>query len=378
MYTERQRLTAVNRFKQLDAGIVKDLNEIVALVAQICNTPVAMVTLLDEDTQWFKAAAGTEVECTPRGVSFCNHTIKQADLYIVPDLKADALHCINPLVTGDPFVRFYAGAPIITKDGFAIGSLCVVDMQPRELTDHQKKCLSVMTKQVVNLMEFNWSLSTLAEQNKRQQEQSKAISESELKLKAMFDSSSDTHILIGRDCEVLAYNKSAAGFIRAIYKHKLTLGDCILDYTDPAIIEQFKKYFQVALSGRTIKREWLLMAGTPAACWKVTTFIPVRNNKGEVIGVALNSTDVTTHKRQEEHIHHQNEALQRIAMIQSHELRRPVASLLGIMDLMRLENVNFNYFEMMELTVNELDEKIRGIVKDSESTLHGRHLASVA
>jgi PAS domain S-box-containing protein len=377
-HAEHQRINAVNRFKSIDTSIVADLNELVAITAAICNTPVALVTLLDEDTQWFKAAVGTDVTCTPREVSFCNYTIEQQGLYLIPDLAADERHNANPMVTGEPHVRFYAGAPLITKDGFAIGSLCVIDMQPRELTEHQQKSILVMAKQVVNLMEFNFSINAMAEQNKKEQAQSIAIGESELKLKAIFDSSNDTHILVDKNYEVMAYNKSAATFIRNTYKHKITEGDCILDYTDPSIIGQFKKYFNVALSGRTIKREWMLMQGTVFACWKVISFIPVKDKEGKVIGVTLNSSDITHHKKQEAYINVQNEALQRIAIMQSHELRRPVASLLGIMDLIRMENISFNYMDIMELTMNELDEKIRGIVKDSENTLHGRHLAIVA
>ncbi|MFA6246782.1 MAG: GAF domain-containing protein [Mucilaginibacter sp.] len=377
-YTEQQRLTAVNRFMHLDAGIVKDLNELVALVAEICQTPVALVTLLDKDTQWFKASVGTEIECTPRSVAFCNLTIQQPDLNIINDLSADPMHFNNPLVTGEPYLRFYAGAPLITKDGFAIGSLCVIGMKPGELTAHQKKALQVMAKQVVNLMELNWSLNTLASQRTKEQEHATAIGESELKLKAIFDSSKDTHILADRNYEVLAFNRSAAAFVKNAYGRKLAEGDTLLDFTEARILPQFKKYFNIALTGRSIKREWLLMQGTPFACWKVTTFIPVRNSVGDVMGVALNSTDITHHKKQEAYINIQNEALNRIAIIQSHELRRPVASLLGIMDLIKMENINFSYFDMMELTVNELDEKIRSIVKDSENTLHGRHLAVVA
>ncbi|WP_374949029.1 GAF domain-containing protein [Mucilaginibacter sp.] len=377
-YTERQRLTAVDRFKQLDAGITKDLNDLVSLVSDICETPVALVTLLDENTQWFKAAVGTEINCTDRSVAFCNYTIEQTNLHIIPDMWLDDEHKTNPLVTGQPNVRFYAGMPLITKDGFAIGSLCIIDMQPRELTAHQIKTLGIMAKQVVNLMELNYSINSLEEKHHKELQQNLAISESELKLKAMFDSTNDTHILVGKKYEILAFNKSAALFIRNVFKHKLANGDSILKYTDPLLLSQFKKYFSVALTGRTTKREWMMMPGTPFACWKVTTFIPVRDASGEVIGVALNSTDITHHKRQEEYINVQNEALNRIAIIQSHELRRPVASLLGIMDLLKMENIDFTYFAMMELTINELDEKIRGIVKDSENTLHGRHLAIVA
>lgn len=376
--TEHKRLNAVNRFKHLDAGIKNDIDQLVDMIADICQTPVALVTLLDKDTQWFKSAKGTDVASTPRGMSFCNNTIKQTQLVIIPDILADAEHCTNPLATGDPHVRFYAGAPLITQDGFAVGSLCVVDMEPRELTDHQKKSITILARQVANLMEFNWSLNTMQDQHKVEQVNTRARIESEMKLKAIFDSSTDTHILIDKNFQVTAFNKSAAVFTRTHYQHKLANGDNILAYTEPSMQLKFKKYCNVALAGRSVRREWLLMPGTSLECWKLTTFVPVRDNDGEVIGVTVNSTDVTHRKRQEAYIHVQNQALQRIAMMQSHELRRPVASLIGIIDLMKMENINFDYFDMIELTVNELDEKIRGIVKDSENTLHGRHLSIVA
>ncbi|TWR26643.1 PAS domain S-box protein [Mucilaginibacter achroorhodeus] len=377
-YTEEERLTAVERFKQLDANITTDLNELVNLVAVICDAPVALVTLLDEDTQWFKAFVGTDLTCTDRQVAFCNDTIKHTGLNVIADTHLSEHFKSNPLVTGAPFVRFYAGAPLITKDGFAVGSLCIIDTKPRVLTEHQKTTLLVMAKQVVHLMELNWSLKTLEHKHEIEQAQILAISESEIKLKAIFDSSTDMHLLVDSNFEVIAFNKSAENFVKQNYKHTLAYRDNILDYTDTDILSQFKKCFKMALSGRAIKREWMMMAGTINACWKITTFIPVKNNNGDIIGVALSSADITRHKRQEAYINVQNEALRRIALIQSHELRRPVASLLGIMDLIKMEKINFDYFDLMEVTINELDEKIKTIVKDSENTLGGRQLSVVA
>jgi PAS domain S-box-containing protein len=378
MSNELLRLQAVREFMELDHQIVTDLNEIVGLAAQICNVPVALVTLLDEDKQWFKAAIGTDVECTDREFAFCNVTIRQTDILVVPDLTLDERFCNSPLVTDGMKARFYAGVPLITKEGFALGTLCIVNVQPSQLSATQINSLKVLAKQVLNLMELNWSLRSLEHQHQQTQIQKAAIGKSEMKLKAIFDSSTDTHILVGRQLEVLAFNKSASVFIHTTFNKKLTNGDSILQYTSPELLKQFSKYFNVALGGRSIKREWALFPGTVNECWKETSFIPVKDISGIVIGVALNSTDITTRKRQEEQIRIQNEALQRIAIIQSHELRRPVASLLGIMDLMRMENVEFSYFDIMEVTVQELDEKIRGIVKDSEDTIQGHHLAIVA
>jgi PAS domain S-box-containing protein len=379
MSNEAHRLQAVKKFMELDDHIVADLKEIAGLAAQICNTSMSIVTLLDEDKLWFKAAIGTELSCADRELAFCNYTIKQPEVMVIPDLAKDERFSDNPLVTGAFNARFYAGAPLITKDGYALGTLCVLNTEPANLDTNQLNSLKVLAKQVVSQMELNWSLKSLEHQHHQTQVQKAAIRKSEMKLKAIFDSSRDTHILVGRDLEVLAFNKSASVFIRTTFNRKLTNGDDILQYTSPELLRQFSKFFNAALAGRSIKREWALFPGTLNECWKETSFIPVKDLNGDVIGVALNSTDITTRKRQEEQIRVQNEALQRIAIIQSHELRRPVASLLGIMDLIRMENIEFSYFDIMEITVQELDEKIRGIVKDSEDTIQGgRHLAIVA
>jgi PAS domain S-box-containing protein len=377
MDREFYRLEAVKRFKELDPAIAKDLNDIVTLASQICDTPVALITLLDEDKQWFKAAIGTDVTQTPREISFCNYTIQQEDVLIVPDLLEDERYNHNPMVINDPHVRFYAGAPLITKDGFGVGSLCVVDFQSRGLNDLQENTLKILSKQVVNLMELNWSLQVLADQHEQTKKHVKVIEDSEIKLKAVFDSTNDVHILVTKELQIVAFNRSAVKYIEGIYQKKLGIGDMVLDFVDPKIKTQLTKYFTIASTGKTVKHDWLLRTGTPHECWRQIKLMPIKNNAGEIIGVALNSADISKRKQQEQQIAIQNEALTRIAIIQSHELRRPVASLLGMMDLMKMEQIDFGYFNMMELTINELDEKIRIIVKDSENTIKS-HLSIVA
>ena len=188
----------------------------------------------------------------------------------------------------------------------------------------------------------------------------------------MFNSSKDTHILVGRDLEVLAFNKAASAFVRDIHHKKLTKGKSILEYSDPEVVDGLRKLFDQAFAGKTIEREWLMRPDTKEARWKELQFLPIKNSNKDIIGVAFNSTDITGRKLQEDQINIQNAALTRIAIIQSHELRRPVASLLGIISLIKLEklNKNLDYFDMLEHTINELDEKIRDIVKDSEDTIN--------
>ena len=371
MDRELHRLEAVKRFKELelDPAITQDLNDIVELAAQICNTPAALITLLDEDTQWFKAAKGINIFSTPKEISFCQFAIEEQGVSIVGDAKADYRFVDNPLVTGDQGIHFYAGAPLTTKDGFNVGTLCVIDFEARGLDSHQQKSLMVLSKQVINLLELNWSLQVMAQQNEQQEYNKKAIEDSEIKLKAAFDSSSDVHVLVGKNLEVLAFNKPASFYIRSIYQYEVTLGDRILNYVDPKNKKHFSKYFDIAFQGKTIKHDLLIRPGTRFECWREIKLVPIKNNHDEIIGVALNSADISKRKQQEKQIHIQNEALTRIAIIQSHELRRPVASLLGFMHLMKIEELEFDYFDMMNLTINELDEKIRIIVADSEKTI---------
>ncbi|MGZ3754139.1 MAG: GAF domain-containing protein [Mucilaginibacter sp.] len=375
--TDQYRLTAVNRFKKPDAEINDDLNSIIELVARICDTPVALITLVDDDTQWFKVSRGIDIDCTDRELAFCNHTIQQDGLMIINNTLEDDRFKHNPMVTGAPHLRFYAGATLTTKDGHAIGSLCVLDFKPRTLDKHQKESLKVLSKQVMNLMELNWSLDILQQQHAETNQQKQHIEESEIKLKAMFNSSKETHILVDKQLKVVAFNKAASEFVREAHRKKITKGKSIMDYADPEVIPGLTHYFNMAFGGKTIEFEWLMRPDTDRARWKELQLLPIRNGAKKIIGVALNSTDITDRKLKEEQIRIQNAALTRIAIIQSHELRRPVASLLGFVSLIKMEKGKFDYFDMIELTVNELDEKIRGIVKDSEDTIHNK-LAIVA
>lgn len=369
MNKEFYRLQAVDRFKHLDKSTTADLNDIVKLAAQICNTPMALITLLDEDTQWFKASTGTEITQTPRNISFCNNTIQQSKIAIVNDATLDERYTNNPLVTGSMNLRFYAGAPLTTKDGYNIGTLCVADYKASALDGQQLNSLKVLSKQVMNLMELNWSIKILADKNEENKQNKKGLEDSEIKLKAVFDSSTDIHILVNRNLEITAFNSPAADYIFNIYQHDMAIGDNMLDFVDPQIKTDFEKYISIALRGRMLKHDLLLREKTEFESWREVKFVPIRNHSREIIGVAINSADITKRKQQEKQINIQNEALTRIAIIQSHELRRPVASLLGIMNLMKIEDIDFGYFDMMQLTLNELDEKIRIIVADSEKTI---------
>jgi len=151
---EVKRLNVLWQYEVLDTvpeAIFDDLTELAAL---ICEAPVALISLVDEKRQWFKSKVGISVTETPREISFCTHAINQSDLFIVTDAAKDPRFAKNPLVTAEPKIRFYAGAPLITPDGYAVGTLCVTDRVPRVLREDQKRALRILARHIVAQLEL--------------------------------------------------------------------------------------------------------------------------------------------------------------------------------------------------------------------------------
>ncbi|UWQ21227.1 sensor histidine kinase [Jannaschia sp. W003] len=153
-----RRSLAIQRYEMMDAPREKEFDDIARLAGAICETPVALVTLLDTDRQWFVAEIGAGFREMPAGDSFCQHAITADGVVEIPDLAADPRTRDNPLVHEGPMVRFYAGAPLRTADGVAIGTLCVLDVEPRRLSDHQREALRVLARHVMAQLDLRRQL----------------------------------------------------------------------------------------------------------------------------------------------------------------------------------------------------------------------------
>jgi sigma-B regulation protein RsbU (phosphoserine phosphatase) len=156
---EDARLDALRRYDVLDTPTEAQYDDITRLVAEICEAPVALITLIDRDRQFFKSSVGVNLRETPRDIALCAHALLQRDILIVGDTRDDPRFADNPLVTGEPHLRFYAGALLQTSDGFPLGTLCILDFRPRELTERQITALRVLARNVMTQLELRYALA---------------------------------------------------------------------------------------------------------------------------------------------------------------------------------------------------------------------------
>jgi len=147
----------------LDTGTEQSYDDITVLAAHICKVPIAMISLVDEVRQWFKSRLGVEMQQSPREVAFCAHAIVQNEPFIIRDAAKDPRFAGSALVMGEPHIRFYAGIPLVNREGLALGTLCVVDHHPRRLSAAQRKALQALSRQVMALLELRRVSTHLAE-----------------------------------------------------------------------------------------------------------------------------------------------------------------------------------------------------------------------
>lgn len=256
---EAARLETLRQYQFLHLDTEKNFDEITKLVAYICGTPVALVSIVERDRQWFKSKIGWKAKETPREIAFCSQTILQKDLLIVEDTLTDQRFANNPLVILDPKIRFYAGAPLINVDGFAVGTLCVIDYVPRCLSSEQLTALKVLSRQVMMQLELDrYSSQSLRNQTERQY--------AELALKNTYDELNQRNAELGKTKREL-HNAIAQLQVAQEKLHQQQE----LSVSDEAIEAEHQRYqnlFNFAPDGYLIAERYHLIAqATNDAVW---------------------------------------------------------------------------------------------------------------
>ncbi len=195
---EAERLASLDRLKILDTLPEKEFDDLTLIASHICGTPIGLVSLVDETRQWFKSKRGLDAPETSRDIAFCAHAILGDDLFIIPDSRIDERFSNNPLVTKDPYVVFYAGAPLISPDGYPIGTLCVIDHKPKTLNESQKACLKALANQVSKLLDLRLQIDL----------HQRAVEKLECK-KAAIENLTEGVVLHNKDFEIIEFNSSA-------------------------------------------------------------------------------------------------------------------------------------------------------------------------
>lgn len=219
---EPQRLAALRRYAILDTAAEEAYDDVTRLAAQLCETPMALVSLVDASRQWFKSRLGFDLPETPRDIAFCSWAIQGDDLFEIPDAARDARFHDNPLVTGDPHIRFYAGAPLCTPDGQRLGTLCVLDRVPRVLAPEQRAALRVLARQVVLQFEMRRMLDDLARARSELLAETGRLAESEVVqcraqhfMRGTLDALGDHIAIVDRDGVVVHVNRAWSDFAQA-------------------------------------------------------------------------------------------------------------------------------------------------------------------
>ena len=167
---EKDRLAELLEFEVLDSEDERCFDELTELASTICDTPISLISLIDSHRQWFKSRVGLDATETPKDMAFCAHAILEEEVFEVPNALEDTRFAENPLVTGSPDIRFYAGQPLITSSGLPIGTLCVIDKKPNSLTDVQKKALDILAKQVISQLELRLQTRKIQRMNKEREQ----------------------------------------------------------------------------------------------------------------------------------------------------------------------------------------------------------------
>lgn len=346
------RLAALDSYQILDTPPEKELNEIAEIASAICDMPISLISLVDEHRQWFKAKEGLKAKQTPRKDSFCQHALQNAEeVLVVDNPRGDERFKDNPLVLGDPYIRFYAGAPLVTPGGHVLGTLCVIDSKQRTITDSQKKALQLLAKKAIDYLETR---KVLLDQNRE-------IERSVVKLKKLTDQAPGAIYQF----EMKPNGQTSFPFIsRGLMDlhPMLDAGELkkglasAFDYTYPDDLDYIQQSIHESYLHLTEWNvEYRVIAPDNSVRWHWAKAHPEREADGTVVWYGT-VQDITERK---EYI----STLEQMLFDISHVLRRPVATMLGLISVSEDNDMQpqelREHLDLMKGVTEEMDSYLR-------------------
>jgi PAS domain S-box-containing protein len=308
---EKERLLALQRYDVLDSLPERNYEDITELAAFICGTPISLISLVDRERQWFKSSRGLKVSQTPRSESFCANTLSDAQTLIVEDATTDARFRDNPLVVGKPNIRFYAGAPIVEKSGHVLGTVCVIDTEPRILTAKQIAALEALARQVMALLEQRRSLAAMEKALVAAREADRQLQNSERRLQIFVDS-----------LPALAWIANADGWItwfnRRWYEYTGTTLEAMEGWGwqsvhDPQVLPQvIERWTASVRTQQPFEMVFPLRDANGILRAFLTRVVPVRNEAGEVTQWFGTNTEVDELQRTRQSLEENQEVLDQV------------------------------------------------------------------
>jgi PAS domain S-box-containing protein len=336
-HNDPERIKCLEAYSILDSARDQVFDNMVKLASQICNTPIASVTLVDRNRQWFLAQCGLKVQETPREQAFCGYTILSNEILQVENAELDPRFVDNPLVLGDPHIRFYAGAPLTTESGMNLGSLCVIDSQPRQLTQQQLDSLTNLANIVMSLIQSRQVSDQLAAALIRVDEQQVQIKESEQRFEAVFQCQNQLVGIVTPEGIVEQANQAAmlaGGALHGTYVGK-PYWELPFWRHDPAIRARVREFLEVAQAGQVAKFETTYKTqGTIR--WGQFSLAPFFEDDGKLLFLVAEGHDVDELKQAQQTLVEQNSQLEQLNSqknlllgMAAHDLRNPLSVVLG-------------------------------------------------
>lgn len=307
-WTEEERLAALRAYGLQYGQSGADFDDVVALAARICDVPTAMISLVERDVQWFVSRVGIDIDQTSREVSFCDYAMRQQSVMVVEDARLDPRFASNALVTGEPFIRFYAGAPLVSVDGYPLGSLCIVDYKPRPngLSEVQVQALAVLARQVINQLELRRSVTAakqaaieLRESDEALRSRTTELAESEARFRAIAESMPQMVWSTTPDGDADYYNARWYDFTGKVTGS--TNGSNWNEVVHPEDAQRALSLWRHSVeTGAPYDVEYRLRRGDGVYRWALVRATPIRDDSGEITRWFGSCTDIDDLKRMEQ------------------------------------------------------------------------------